>query len=195
MKSLCAAVIVALCTAAATADDTERRRELAGELLDALEMKTTLAASMETMKTMMTAQIQQMQKQLPAAAARGPEAQALQERMMERTMDLVSEELGWEKMRESYIDVYAETLTEEEMEGLITFFRSSVGKAFVKKQPELMQRAAAVTQQATAGMVPKIMALQAEVMKEMREGAAAPAEKATPKESPREKKPVPAGAK
>ena len=68
-------------------------------------------------------------------------------------------------------------LTEEEMEGLIAFFRSSVGKAFVKKQPELMQRAAAVTQRATAGMVPKVMALEAEVMKEMRENAA---EKAAP---------------
>ena len=192
MKSLCAAIIVALCTAVAVADDTERRRELAGDLLDAMEMKATIAASMETMKTMMAAQIQQMQKQLPAAAARGPEARALQEKMMERTMDLVSEELSWENMRDSYVDVYAETLTEEEMEGLIAFFRSSVGKAFVKKQPELMQRAAAVTQKATAGMVPKIIALQAEVMKEMRENAA---EKAPPAAPPREKKPAPAGAK
>lgn len=194
MRIVCAAAIVVLLAAVAPADDTERRRELAGDLLEAMEMKATLAASMETMKTVMAAQIQQMQRQLPAAAARGPEAKALQERMMERTMDLVAEELGWERMRESYVDVYAETLTEEEMEGLIVFFRSPVGRAFVKKQPELMQRAAAVTQKATAGMVPKIMALQVEVMKEMRDNAEPAEGKAAPEAAPR-KKPAPAGAK
>lgn len=194
MRPICAAVIVVLLAAVAPADDTERRRELAGDLLDAMEMKATLAASMETMKTMMTAQIQQMQRQLPAAAARGPEAKAMQERMMERTMDLVTEELGWERMRESYVDVYADTLTEEEMEGLIAFFRSPVGRAFVKKQPELMQRAAVVTQKASAGLLPKIMALQVEVMKEIRD-AAPPAGKAAPQGDAGEKKPAPAGAK
>lgn len=194
MRPVFAAITVVLLAAVAPADDTERRRELAGDLLDAMEMEATLAASMETMKTVMVGQIQQMQRQLPAAAARGPEAKALQERLLERTMDLVAEELGWARMRESYVDVYAETLTEEEMEGLIAFFRSPVGRAFVKKQPELMQRATAVTQKATAGMVPKIMALQVEVMKELRDKAPPADGKAAPEGAPRTK-PAPAGAK
>ena len=193
MRSVCA-IIVFLGAAIAPADDGQRRRELAGDLLDALEIKATLAASMEMMKTMMTSQVQQMQKQLPAAAARGPQAKAIHERMMARTMDLVTEELAWERMRESYIEVYAETLTAEEMEGLIVFFRSPVGRSYVQKQPELMQRAAAVTQKATAGMVPKIMALQAEVMKEVRDGATPEERTAPPDAADREAEPAHAEA-
>jgi len=190
MRIVCAIVIVFLGAATAPADEKERRREIAADLLDALDMKATLAASMETMKTMMTGQIQQMQKQVPATAARSPQANAFQERMMERTMELVSEELSWETMRESYIEVYAETLTEEEMEGLTVFFRSPVGQAYVRKQPELMQRAAAVTQKATAGMVPKIMALQAEVTEELRDGAEPAEGKAPPEAAARQNEPA-----
>lgn len=186
MRIVCAIFIVLLGTVTAPADEKERRRELAADLLDALEMKATLAASMETMKTMLTGQIQQMQKQLPATAAKSPQANVFQERMIERTIKLVSEELSWDNMREPYIEVYAETLTAEEMEGLTVFFRSPVGKAYVRKQPELMQRAAAVTQKATAGMMPKIMALQAEVMKELSDGAEPADGKAPPEAAARE---------
>jgi hypothetical protein len=184
------ALIVVACSSVCRGDDAERRRELAGDLLDALDMKTTMATSMEMTRTMMAAQIQQMQKAAPGGAALNPAARALQEKVMDRTMKLVAEELTWDKMRDSFVEVYAETFTAEEMEGLTAFFRTSVGRAYVAKQPELMQRTAAVTQRVTAGLVPKLIALQAEIMREERGGAKPPAAKALP-----EKQPAPAGEK
>ena len=165
------ATVVAFCFSTCVADDTERRRELAGELLDAMNMETTMAASMEMMKTMMSGQIQQMEKQLPDAGAGSPEAKALAEKMRDRTMALVTESLGWDKMKDSFVEIYAETFTAEEMEGQIAFFGSSAGRAFVTKQPQLLQRSAAATQTVMAEVLPKVVALSAEVMKEKREAA------------------------
>ena len=44
------------------------------------------------------------------------------------------------------IKVYADTFTEEELKGLISFYKSPVGQKFIEKTPELMKRSMELSQ-------------------------------------------------
>jgi hypothetical protein len=63
-----------------------------------------------------------------------------------RITALMREELGWEKMAPRYRVLYRETFTQEEVDGLIAFYRSPAGAALVKKMPVLIQQVMAMTQ-------------------------------------------------
>src|ERR1035437_650897 len=57
-----------------------------------------------------------------------------------RMMEMMAQELSWNKMKDDYIALYAETFTEDEMKGMIAFYKSPAGQAFTKKHPELSKR-------------------------------------------------------
>ena len=191
----CLVAAAVLCGSACFADDVERRRELAAELLDALDMKTTLAKSFEATKAMIPAQMQQMRKNLPGQGAGAEAAKAAAEKALEKTMALVAEEMSWEKMKEDYVAIYADVFTVEEMEALLAFYRSPAGRAFVAKQPELMQRSMEVSQKASLRLMPKLMALQFESIKSAIPARTPPPPKSTEKAEPAAEAEEPAAAK
>ncbi len=197
--STCLVAAAVLCCSACFADDVERRRELAAELLEALDMKTTLAKSFEATKAMIPAQMQQMQKNLPGqgagAEAAKAAAKAASEKSLEKTMALIAEEMSWEKMKEDYVGVYADVFTAEEMEALLAFYKSPAGRAFVAKQPELMQRSMEVSQKASLRLMPKLMAIQFESIKSALPARTPPPPKSTEKAEPAAEKEEPAAAK
>jgi hypothetical protein len=89
--------------------------------------------------------------------------------MADRVMDVVSTELGWDKIKEEYIALYVETFTEDELKGLIAFYKSPAGQAFVAKQPELMRRSVQINQRIMASVMPKLQ----EMLRESRTAAGA----------------------
>jgi hypothetical protein len=86
--------------------------------------------------------------------------------MTEKMMEIVTKEMSWEAMKDEYVAVYAETFTEEELKGLIEFYKSPAGRTFAKKQPELMERSMKLGQKRMLQVMPKIQALTMEAAKE-----------------------------
>jgi uncharacterized protein len=148
----------------------DQRRVLAEELLNEMNMKQTVEKSFEMVKKMMPAQMARMRgamdKTDAASNAPKPTDKAI-DKVMSQTMDMVAQELNWEKMKEDYITVYAETFTVEELQGAVAFYKSPAGKAFTKKQPELMKRSMELSQKQMAKIMPKIMSMSQELQKEM----------------------------
>ncbi|MBX3667032.1 MAG: DUF2059 domain-containing protein [Rhodocyclaceae bacterium] len=58
-----------------------------------------------------------------------------------RQMAVMREELGWGKIKAIYIQAYQDTFTQDEVNGLLAFYRSPAGKAFVEKMPAIAQKA------------------------------------------------------
>jgi hypothetical protein len=86
--------------------------------------------------------------------------------------DEVKSELSWEKMRDLYQQVYAETFTQEEVDGLIAFYESPAGKAFVAKMPTVMQKSMVLMQQRMAPMVQRLQqSLQETVLEVQKQNA------------------------
>lgn len=59
---------------------------------------------------------------------------------VERTVNAMRQDMAVEKMRPQMARLYAETFTQEEIDGLIAFYQGPAGRAFISKMPTVMQK-------------------------------------------------------
>jgi hypothetical protein len=96
------------------------------------------------------------------------EEQAIIDRQQARMISILKEELSWDKMKDLYVQVYRETFSQEEVDGLIAFYQTPVGQSFVNKQPELIKRTMAIMQQRMAPLLQKIQKMSEETAAELK---------------------------
>lgn len=154
MRSLIATAVALVFAFAplAHAQDAERQK-LAEQLLTSMDMQATVEKSFEMVKQMIPAQLKKME------ATRGVTQKNQAEDALKKTMDLVLQEMSWDKLKGDYISIYAETFTADELKGLVSFYESPIGKKLIEKQPALMQRSMQVSQKQMMTLMPKIQAL------------------------------------
>lgn len=151
------AIGLVLSVAGAHAQDASRR-VLAEELLNVMNVQEAIGKSLAMIKQMIPVQREKMmqamgQTNMPSKVSN----------QSDQMMDLMAQELSWDKMKDDYITLYAETFTEDEMKGIIAFYKSPAGLAFTKKQPELMKRSMEMTQKMMMRIMPKIQAMAKEM--------------------------------
>ena len=123
---------------------------LAEQLLVLMKLPETLEQTFAAMRQAMPAQLAQMSK------AMGEELPPEATQQTEKTMQVMSEELCWDKMKEDYVGLYATTFTAEELQGLIAFYQSPAGQAFIVKQPALMQASMQLNQKLMLRVIPRL---------------------------------------
>jgi hypothetical protein len=147
-------LLVAMWVVSPVRADDAATRVLAEELLQVMEVEKSSAQMFEMMRGTIEAQIK---KTAAASGRKGAGTEAAQQSMA--VFELLQQELSWEKMKDRYIELYAGTFSEEEMQGVIAFYRSPAGDAFLKKQPELMRRSMELNQQIMTELSPKLQDL------------------------------------
>jgi len=140
------------------AEDTPQRA-LAEQLLGDMKMHKTIEKSFAMVKQMIPAQMRQMGLSDDASLNKAKDK-------MQKTMDLVMKEMSWNKLKDDYISIYAETFTEEELKGALEFYKSPIGQKFIRKQPELMRRSMQISQRQMATLMPKIQQLTKDMMEQ-----------------------------
>jgi len=142
-------------------------------------MQNSMDQAMKMIPKMSAGMTAQTLSQLPPAKAE--QFKARSQKIQEKTMALVHEEMSWEKMKGPMAQVYAESLTPEEVQGMIAFYKSPAGQAFLDKQPVIMQKSMALSQKMMMGLMPKLQAMiQAETAEMMKEATPTPTPVATP---------------
>lgn len=100
------------------------------------------------------AQAEEMPAEMKANMAKG----------MQKVKKLMIDELGWEKVKDEMIAVYAQGFTVAELQGIVKSLDNPEAKAYFKKmatlQPKMMSFAQAKTQELT----PRIMEIMQEAM-------------------------------
>jgi len=135
---------VAIGTAAAQApSDASIDRLLT--LMNAQSNVTNMQAAMDRMGQTML-----QQSGVPATA----QAQASHDRVMA----IVREEMSWEKFKPKIMQVYRDTFTQEEIDGLIAFYESPAGRAYIAKVPVVAAKTMELAQQQMQLLLPKIKA-------------------------------------
>ena len=89
------------------------------------------------------------------------------ERHMERTMEVMQEEMGWEKWEPHMVDIYVNVYTEEEIREIIAFYRSPAGQALLDGMPQAMEQTMLVTQQMMQDFMPRLQELQDELIADL----------------------------
>lgn len=106
--------------------------------------------------------IDQSMRQSMEIALKGQALSAEQQRMVDvlpaKIGQIMREELDWNRMRSVYVQIYQESFTQEEIDGLLAFYKSPAGMAYIEKMPVVMQKSMALSQTRLAPMVEKLKA-------------------------------------
>ncbi len=127
-------------------------KQLAEELLLLTETDKTLESTFEMVKQLQMDQL----KKIPLPKELSEEDAEKIASMQEKIIDIISEEMGWDKIKENIIDIYVDVFTKEELEGIIAFYKTPVGQKLIKKQPELMQKSMQIAQKQLTTIMPKV---------------------------------------
>ena len=141
--SLILGVTLLWCASPLRADEASKRLK-AEELLQLAQGDQM----MKTMEPMMKGMMAQADKDMPA------EQRAKVGEMQEKIMALVAASLN--KAKPALAKVYTDTYTEEELDGILAFYKSPAGKAFLQKMPEVMQRSMPVMMKMMGDLQPEI---------------------------------------
>lgn len=97
-----------------------------------------------------------------------PRQQQAIDRMKARMLVALREELAWERMEPMHLRIYRETLTEDEVAGMLAFYKTPAGQALIRKMPLVMRKIMPEIQGLMASAMPKMQQIQSEFMAEMR---------------------------
>jgi hypothetical protein len=168
-KSTFAIAAVLLVSVASSVHAAESGKEAkAAELLHVAKMDETLQQSVNLMKQ----QVKVGVRQQLASGAQTPEQQRRIEEFQQKITDLVSDTLAWSKLQPEYVALFADVYSEQELDGLIAFYTSPVGKAMVEKTPMLMQRSSQIAQKHMQDAQPELEKL----LNEMQSAPAKPSQ-------------------
>jgi hypothetical protein len=92
----------------------------------------------------------------------------------DRAIAMANEMVGWKVLEPQYVALYAATYSEEELDAIITFYKSPAGQAMLDKTPELTRGSIQIVQARMVDFQPKIKALIEEMTKELATTAPAP---------------------
>jgi hypothetical protein len=138
------------------------------QLLQLTKVAKLMDSVFDQMDGMIKTSLQQATKGKPLSA----DEQAIMDKQQAKMVSIMKEELSWDKMKDLYIQAYRETFSQEEINGLIAFYRTPVGQSFVSKQPELMKRSLTIMQQRMGPMMQRIQKMTEETALEMKKAKA-----------------------
>ncbi|MDO8890960.1 MAG: DUF2059 domain-containing protein [Sulfurimicrobium sp.] len=155
--------VVILLFSSATAMAAPASESTIKQLLTVTEAAKFVDGMRARVDTMMTNSIQQ--------ALNGKTPNAAQQKaignMKSRMTTLVQGTLTWEKLEPMYLRFYKETFSEEEVSGILAFYKTPSGQAMIQKMPVLMQKTMVEFQKQTSGMAPQMQKIQQDFVAEM----------------------------
>lgn len=89
-------------------------------------------------------------------------------KMKKHMVALLGDELGWKRFKPMTVRLYKETFTEEELQGILKFYKTPAGQAMIRKMPTLMQKTMIEVQKMTNDALPKMVEIQREFQKDMK---------------------------
>lgn len=133
------------------------------ELLAVAQARQLVDGIRAQFDSMMQASIQQsLQGKNPT-----PKQQKAISNMKNRMVEIMQGELAWDKLEPMYLRLYKDAFTEEEVVGMLAFYKTPAGQAVIHKMPLLMQQTMLEMQKMTAGMMPKMQSVQEQFIAEM----------------------------
>ena len=157
--------------AAAAAADLAKRKELAEKLIPTLKIGDSVTRYFD--------QIKKSQMDVLSRQLKGKSQQDAEE-INRSAIELMNKEMSWNNLRESFVNLYAEAFSAEELDALIKFYDSPIGKKLVDKQPEIQQKSTGLTFKLRSEIMMKVHKATREIIEKQQKAAAAK----TPAEAP-----------
>lgn len=123
---------------------------------------------MEKMVDPIIVQMQQMRAQIMKKFDISEENRDKIIQFQKRIDSKILTELSWDKMKNDYIKLFSAVYTEEELRGIVEFYKSSIGQSLIKKQPQIMLKSMAIAQNKVQSLMPEIRRMTQEFEKSLK---------------------------
>ena len=155
---------LSLCTAAAYAADTPPSDASVKQLLEAAQARKMADSVVTHMDGLLKQAVEQATagRQLPANVR--SDIDKKQAEMMAEFKQV----LDWKKLEPVYLRVYQKSFTQEEVNGMIAFYKTPAGQAVVNKMPVVMQNTMHEMQEMVGPMMERVRRMQQEIAAEIK---------------------------
>jgi hypothetical protein len=119
------------------------------------------------MRTQIDAQLNNVAQQALKGKTPSPSQQQALTNMKNRVTELIHGMLAWEKLEPIYLRLYKESFTEEEVTGMLSFYKTPAGQAVINKMPVLTQKTMLEIQAISSGLAPQMQKIQQDFIAEL----------------------------
>lgn len=145
---------------------------LAAPPSDASLSQLMAITNMKQMLTDTYAQIDAMMESMVKQDLKGkritPAQQTALNNLEKKMSALFKKEYTWEKLEPKFREIYKGSFTQEEVDGMITFYQSPAGEAVIKKMPVVMQHTMEFMQSEVQTLMPQMQKIQQEFTAELK---------------------------
>ena len=136
------------------------------ESVENLLAATKVESIMDSMYGGMEQRMREGMKQAAQGRPLTPEQQRIFDAVPAKFVVVMREEMNWQKMKPLFVQLYRDTFEQEEIDGLLVFYASLAGQAYVNKMPVVLQKSIALSQSLMQSIIPKMAAAMKEAMAE-----------------------------
>lgn len=130
------------------------------ELLAVTEAHKLVDGTMSQMEALMQNAFRDATKGQPPS----PETQKMVDQSRSEMMAIMRDELAWDKLEPIYIQIYEQSLTQEEVNGMVAFYKTPLGRAVIKKMPVVVQTTMTEMQKRMGPMMQRMQQKQRELL-------------------------------
>lgn len=130
------------------------------QLLEAAQAHKLIDSMMGQMDTYMKTAMDSAAQGHPVT----PEMQKSFDKCRADIVQIMKEEFSWEKLEPMYVRIYMKSFTQEEVDGMIAFYKTPAGQAVINKMPVVMQNTMGEMKQMMGPMAQRIQKMQQEVL-------------------------------
>jgi hypothetical protein len=168
-------LILALCGSAASgAENLSPGSSGAGNPPSEASIKQLLEVAqahklIDSVMTQMDALMKQTIQQATNGQEIPPKVQKDIDKRQAEVAGFMKELLDWSKLEPMYVRIYQKTFTQQEVDGMIAFYKTPAGQAVISKMPAAMQNTMNEMQQMMAPVMQKMQRMQQDVVAEMKD--------------------------
>jgi hypothetical protein len=151
MKRLALLLVLVLCLPLTARADEASRRVKAQEMVSLLHMDALMQQMMDAVQK----QVSTMAEQL-CDKKRTPQQQALFDDFTKKAFTLIESRMGWKAIEPEILDLYARNFTDDELDGILAFYRSPAGISMVAKLPAMTTESAQISQARVIALTPEL---------------------------------------
>lgn len=103
-----------------------------------------------------------------------PESKAKFDAFEQQLQQATDAQIGWKVLEPVYVDLYAKTYTEPELDAILTFYKSPAGQSMLAKGSELNQQGSQIMQTKMATLQPQLQKLAQDFVQSTKPAATQP---------------------
>jgi hypothetical protein len=165
IRNLVVAAFILIAAGPASAADAPASEDSIRELMRLTDLRKSLDAVAQNIKSSTEVS---MRHAFGGQALSEKQEKVLTE-MSAKLDAMLKEELSADALEPMYVEIYRKALTQQEVDGMIAFYKTDAGRAVVAKMPTVAKQTMEVTLRRMQTLTPRVQQLQRDTLERMKE--------------------------